>query len=288
MECGFLVTAVTAHADRWRDELPRLFHDLEQAGCDSLWVADHLFAGYPAVEPFVLATLAVQATQRCAVGTGVVQLPLRVPSAVAKSASTLQLLSNGRFRLGIGVGQHESEFDRAGIDFHTRGAATDRAIGAMKRAWAQSDDWYAMRPSRDVPIWVGGSSDAALRRAAEWADGYLGLFVTPERYAKQMTQLDDYVAEHGRPASALRRHLVLFLSPTDAQWTRTHALHWIEPLFPTGTKGVERHIVTGTPNECAEHIRRFEDNGAQGIDLMIAHPNASDAFQCLRAAIVEN
>lgn len=285
MDCGFLVTAINTPADRWRDELPKLFHDLEQAGCDSIWVADHLYAGYPAVEPFVLATLAIQATQRCAVGTGVLQLPLRVPSAVAKSASTLQLLSNGRFRLGIGVGQHETEFDRSGIEFHTRGAATDRALGAIKRAWAQSDDWYAMRPEHEVPIWVGGSSDAALRRAAKWADGYLGLFVTPDRYAKQMAQLDEYVTEHGRPASALRRHLVLFLSPTDAKWTRVHALQWIEPLFPAGTKGVERHIVTGTSTECAEQIRRFEDSGAQGIDLMIAHPNAAREFERLQEAM---
>ena len=93
----------------------------EGTGADSLWAVDHLYWPHPIGEALTTLAVAAVATTRPTLGTCVLQLPLRQPAAVAKQATALQLLSGGRFVLGLGVGSHEEEYERAGVDFHRRG-----------------------------------------------------------------------------------------------------------------------------------------------------------------------
>ncbi|HEY6471848.1 MAG TPA: LLM class flavin-dependent oxidoreductase, partial [Acidimicrobiales bacterium] len=145
----------------------------EAAGADSLWAVDHLYWPHPIAEPFTTLAVAAATTTAPVLGTCVLQLPLRRPSAVAKQATALQLLSGGRFVLGVGVGIHEGEYQRAGVDFHRRGRLMDEGVAEMRESWAPSDvSDYVMEPSSPpVPIWFGGSSAAARRRAAPSGDG---------------------------------------------------------------------------------------------------------------------
>jgi probable F420-dependent oxidoreductase len=128
----------------------------------------------------------VQQCPRLHVGTDVLVLPQRNAILVAKQAATLAVLSEGRFILGVGAGWSEDEFRYLGADFERRGAHTDEAIALMKALWRQpptsfaggfynlKDAWFYPNPEGDSPpIWVGGSSPAALRRAARYGDAWM-------------------------------------------------------------------------------------------------------------------
>jgi len=281
---GFVLTAIDLEPARW-PRLTAFFGDLEEAGCSTIWLSDHLFSGQPSAEPLVLAGVAAAATERCRIGTGVLQLALRSGAAVAKAASTLQLVSAGRFLLGVGVGQHEAEFGLADAEFSRRGSATNRLLGTLRDCWTASDDWFAMRPAVAAPIWVGGTSDAALDRVVEFGSGWLSLFQTPERFAAGNQRLSAALHEAGRAAESVERRIVVCISPTDGDWSRTDALAWIARQFPGGSAGVERHVVTGSIDDCVSQVRAFEQAGATGVDLQVAHPEPLEPFRALRAAL---
>ena len=171
--------------------LGSLCNQAERLGADVLWACDHLFWHGPCLEPMVALTVAATATTTTWLGTSVMQLPLRQAPEVAKQAATLQTLSGGRFILGVGVGSHPGEYAQAGIDYHTRGRLLDAGMAELERSWASgggitSGDPAGAGPDRyrqlpepvSVPVWVGGSSEAALRRAACSADGWMPLFLS--------------------------------------------------------------------------------------------------------------
>jgi len=153
----------------------------EATGADSLWAVDHLYWPHPIAEAFTTLAVAAVTTTRPMLGTCVLQLPLRPASAVAKQATALQLLSGGRFVLGLGVGIHETEYVRAGVDYHRRGRLMDEGVAGLRRAWAGPEaggaDYVQEPASVPVPLWFGGASAAARRRAAAVGDGWVPLFL---------------------------------------------------------------------------------------------------------------
>lgn len=284
--CGLVVTAVDFDPGEW-SRLPAFFAEIEAAGGDTIWLTDHLFAGHPCAEPFALAGVAAAATSGARIGTGVLQLALRRRAAVAKAASTLQLVSGGRFLLGVGAGLHRREFERAGVDFATRGAEVDRMLDGLALDWSVSDDWYAMRPTppQPIPLWVGGTSDAAFRRVVTHGSGWLSIFQSPGRFADSNHRLSEALADAGRAPDSVERRIVLFVSPTDRAWTRRDALAWIARQFPGGPEAVGRHVITGSVLECVEHLRAFEQAGAHGLDLQVTHPEPAPIFAVLRSEL---
>ena len=164
----------------------------EELGFDSLWACDHIVnserhAGSArCLEPLILMACLVQQFPRLHFGTDVLVLPQRNALLVAKQAATLSVLSEGRFILGIGAGWSADEFRYLGADFERRGAHTDEAIALMRVLWRQTpasfegefynfkDAWFYPTPEGGgPPIWVGGSSPAALRRAARFGDAWM-------------------------------------------------------------------------------------------------------------------
>ncbi|MEV4840472.1 LLM class flavin-dependent oxidoreductase [Nonomuraea sp. NPDC049486] len=149
---------------------------VEGLGYDLLMLSDHLVitpdvAGqYPApfYEPFTTLAWLAGVTRRIRLGTTVLVVPYRHPLLTARMAANLQQLSGGRLVLGVGVGWARQEFDALGVPFGRRGALTDEYVEAMRTAWADERDYG---PGR-IPIWVGGNSDAALRRAARLGDAW--------------------------------------------------------------------------------------------------------------------
>ncbi len=172
------------------DGIRRTAELAEELGFDSVWAAEHIIVGPEAVDPYgrvyaPLVTLAWIAgwTERIGLGTSIVLVPLHNPMHLAKEAATLQELSGGRLTLGVGMGWHRHEFDFMGIPFKGRGRRADEAIRLMRALWSGERDFegkfWSFRdatsephPSPQPEIWVGGSSERAIRRALELGDAW--------------------------------------------------------------------------------------------------------------------
>jgi len=161
------------------DGIRRVAETAEELGFDSVWATEHLIVGREAVDPYgrvyaPLATLAWIAgwTERIRLGTSIVLVPLHHPVHLAKETATLQDLSAGRFlALGVGMGWHRDEFDHMGVPFEGRGRRGDDAIRAVKALWnGEHEGMSDPKPSPVPEIWVGGSSERAIRRARELGD----------------------------------------------------------------------------------------------------------------------
>lgn len=183
------------------ESVTRCARQAEDLGLSDVWVSDHLAVPaanpYPApflFEPIITLTWAAAATTTVGIGTSVLIGSYRRPLHMAKALATLDVLSAGRLTLGIGVGWTREEFDGLGVPYGERGARTDEAIDAMRACWEErptnftggsfemKDLIVLPQPTRRVPIWVGGSSTQAIRRASTKGDGWHGLG-TPEALA---------------------------------------------------------------------------------------------------------
>jgi alkanesulfonate monooxygenase SsuD/methylene tetrahydromethanopterin reductase-like flavin-dependent oxidoreductase (luciferase family) len=269
-------------------EVAELCRRAEATGADSLWAVDHLFWPHPMGESLTTLAVAAGATSRATLGTCVLQLPLRRPAAVAKQATALQLLSGGRFVLGLGVGIHEGEYARAGIDYHRRGRLMDLGIAELRAAWAPGGDApsdYVQEPSAPaVPVWIGGSSAAARRRAAAVGDGWVPLFLTADEYEPALAELRLETAEAGRAPDAVEAGVVVFAYVGDDDAAPERGAAWLSNLYRLPPKAFGRHLVAGSPEACAASLRRFADAGARHILVMVAGSPAVEHFGLLSAA----
>jgi probable F420-dependent oxidoreductase len=260
----------TAFAEAWEagagvDELGSVARVAEHAGFAYVAVCDHVAIPEPRAAAMsttwfdCVATLSYLAalTHRVRLVSHIYVLPYRHPLVVAKQWATLDALSGGRAILGVGAGHVEGEFDALGLDFHRRGALLDEAIDAVRAAlagefsahagdvWAYDEVGVGPRPVQHrVPIWVGGSSPAALRRAAERGDGWLPQG-TPRA---EMPASIAYLLEH--------RTKTIGEEPID--------LGAITEVFYVGdaTWDVGARTTTGSPELLATRINEF---GAMGV-----------------------
>jgi probable F420-dependent oxidoreductase len=185
----------------------------EAAGIDDLWVGDHIAippdqsegSGGRYLDP--LATLAFLAgvTERIGLGTGVLVLPYRPAFATAKWVATIQELSRGRLRLGIGAGWMEPEFRAVGVPLAQRGRITDRTLALLHQCFARDEIelnggryLFLPRPPRP-PILVGGSGPHALRRVLEYGDGWMPTGGDVEKLAPAIAELEERAAAAGKP-----------------------------------------------------------------------------------------
>ncbi|MBD0695238.1 LLM class flavin-dependent oxidoreductase [Streptomyces sp. CBMA123] len=198
----------------------------EGLGFDLLMVSDHVALTadvserYP--EPFydpfaTLSWLAGVTDGRLRLGTTVLVLPYRNPLLVARMASSLHRLSGGRFVLGVGAGWARQEFEALGVPFGARGRLTDEYLGVVREAWGQQGEGAA------APVWVGGHSAAALRRAAEFGDAWHPLRLT-------LGRMRSVLESHALPGFAPRIALRLTDRPLD------------DPERPAGVGALEQVI----------------------------------------------
>lgn len=202
----------------------------EELGFEGAMNADHAFlpvevkAPYPYSEsgkapmhpdwpyPDCWATIAAMAavTTRLKFSSIVYVLPLRNPFEVAKATGTLALLSNHRFILGAGIGWMKDEFEIYGVDFHTRGRRMDEMLSLMGKLWQggtieHQGEFFSCpplrmepAPGRKVPVFLGGASPPALKRAANVADGWIGAGNTPDEVPGVLAEFRRLRAEAGR------------------------------------------------------------------------------------------
>ncbi|MFI5733912.1 LLM class flavin-dependent oxidoreductase [Kribbella sp. NPDC051587] len=145
----------------------------ERLGFASAWLSEHHLARDGALpSPLVMAGVLLGRTRQIRVGTNVLVLPFRHPVQVAEEAAVLDLVSGGRFVLGVGQGYSEREFELFGVDRRQRGRSLGEGVGVIRRAWA-GESGVTPRPAHDLPIYVAGVTAAGLKRAARVGDGLL-------------------------------------------------------------------------------------------------------------------
>jgi alkanesulfonate monooxygenase SsuD/methylene tetrahydromethanopterin reductase-like flavin-dependent oxidoreductase (luciferase family) len=198
------------------DVLRRWALTVEGLGFDLLMISDHIVVTpdvaqeYPApfYEPFTTLSWLAGLTRRIRLGTTVLIVPYRHPLLIARMAANLNDLSGGRLVLGVGVGWARQEFDALGVPFRERGRLTDEHLLAMRAAWQDDGDYR----SGQIPLWMGGNSDAALRRAVRLGDAWHPLRFTPGWMAEAADRLKACAAELQRPQPALMPRIALRLT----------------------------------------------------------------------------
>ncbi len=192
------------------DAIRRAAVQAEELGFADAWTSEHIIvpkgAPYPPspvfYDPVLTLTWAAAYTKRIGLGTSVLVLPMRHPLPLAKELATLQNLSEGRLILGAGVGWLAAEFAALGVPFRERGRRMDEGIALMRAVWNDDPVSFSARtipavvedmrslpqPVQPIPIWVGGSSEPALKRAMR-LDGWHGSRVSPEQVAPIVQRL---------------------------------------------------------------------------------------------------
>jgi probable F420-dependent oxidoreductase len=200
------------------DAIRRAAVQAEDLGFGDVWTSEHIIlpsgAPYPPsavfYDPVLALTWAAAFTRRVGLGTSVLVLPMRHPLPLAKELASLQNLSEGRLILGAGVGWLEAEFAALGVPFKERGRRMDEGIAMMRAVWTEDPVTFPARwipavvdqmrmlpkPVKPIPIWIGGSSEAALSRALR-LDGWHGSRLSPDEAASIVRRLREQRPEPG-------------------------------------------------------------------------------------------
>lgn len=185
----------------------------EAAGLDDIWIQDHVAIPPDDAEgsdgryldPLTLLAYLAGRSNCIGLGTAVLNLPYRAPLPTAKAIATVQELSGGRLRLGVGIGWMKAEFRALGIPRARRGAASDAALEFLHRCFASDEVeangqpfLFRPRPARP-PIYVGGAAPHALERTVRYGDGWLPMGGDPEKLAAPIAQLKELAQAAGKP-----------------------------------------------------------------------------------------
>jgi probable F420-dependent oxidoreductase len=222
-------------------------------------------------EPLVTHGFVAGVTKTIELFTGVLVLPQRQTALVAKQTAALDVLSGGRFRFGVGIGWNDVEYEALGADFRTRGRRMDEQIAVLRELWTKEvvtfhGEWHHIQEAginplpvqRPIPIWVGGSSDAALRRAARLADGWVPTYFTVEQGGTLVSKIRAYMQEAGRdPAKLQFEGRLRVAGASEAEWGAMYrgwrdmgATHFLVDTRRGGLDSPEAHLKV---------LRRFKE-----------------------------
>jgi probable F420-dependent oxidoreductase len=298
---GFSLTGRGALADR--EAITMLAQRADALGYDSVFVTDRMLipvastAAYPYsttgafplgpdecwLESLTAVTYLATVTQRIHVGVSVLVIPYRNPVFTARALATADYLSGGRVILGAGIGWWREEFEALGVPFEDRAARTVEALRLMREIWTKprvrfEGRYWRVREAGGVrphpvqrphiPIWIGGHSDAALRRVVEVADGWhpLGLRppvrLDPDELAARARRLGELLAAAGRdPADVV----IAFKAPF---------------AFRDGA-GRDRSPLTGSPAQIVEDLQAYVAAGARHFVLDFSVPTPPQMMEAL-------
>jgi probable F420-dependent oxidoreductase len=263
----------------------------EAVGFGGVAMADHLFMPYtkpgeypysadgnppfpldiPWPDAWVLASAVASITTTVEILTSVYILPMRHPLVVARAAGTAAIIAGGRLTMGVGVGWLKEEFDALGVDFSKRGAIADESIAALRALWGEGPVTFDGRffkfgplylepsPSVPIPIVVGGTSDAALRRAVKLGDGYIvPHMASREEMLAAVGRVQAAVAEAGRDEF---RTFMVCLAGRDS----------VDDLCRYAEAGVDAMLVqpwNDSSNTLEDRFRDIDDFWAQTAEPM--------------------
>ncbi len=278
--------------------IPEYARRVEAAGFEAVWCLDRLVFANP--DPIASLAACAAVTSRVRLGTSILLAPLHSPVVLAKQLATIDLLSNGRLTLGVGVGARPDDFIAAGVPFEHRGGRTAEAIGIMRRVWSGEAIKHTGRHftiecgpvgPRPIqrphpPVWMGGIQEPALRRVARIADGSIGTGgAGPEGFRSTWQAVRRFLTEAGRsPETFPNGCLAYFNVRNDREGAKQEAMatlvRYYGPQF-TSWFDPEKALVFGPPEECARRVRAYLDTVAQHLILV---PTTLDVGQVDRIA----
>jgi probable F420-dependent oxidoreductase len=265
-------------------EVPRLLEvarHAEARGLDSVWVTDHVIVPTATsviyredmLDPLAVLPWLAGVTSRIALGTSVVILPYRSPIPVAKLLASVDVLSGGRLVVGAAIGWLEGEFAALGVPFKERVSRSEEALELLRTLWAQAHPEVETRRHRlrDVtfsplplqkprpPLYVGGNSEAALRRVARLGDGWHATATTAPAFGQGVETLRRFWKDAGRegePALSLRIPILVDGVHRPA----------VDMALIRG-----RHVLAGSPAAIAEELRGYQARGCQHAALEVSY-----------------
>ena len=257
------------------------FARAEELGFDSAWTQEGMLGAAPQLAPIETMTYAAACTQRMRLGCVVFVSTLHSPVHLAKSVSTLDQLSRGRIEVGVGTGGRNRPFAAFGVDPARYVARFTEGIALMKALWTEplvtfdGEFWQLkdapMEPKPFQkpypPLWFGGSSEPALRRAVRLGDGFFGAGSAPTAaFAEQVQIVRDALAEAGRPAEdfpiAKRVYIAI---DEDAGRARTRINAALEGLYGRRVPAIEAAAFAGTAADCVRELNLVAAAGAELI-----------------------
>jgi probable F420-dependent oxidoreductase len=269
------------------EEICAFAERVEDVGLDSIWPSDHIVSRQPSLDVACLMALFAARTKRIKMGPSVLVLPPRDPVQVAKTFATLDHLSGGRRRviMAVGLGGDPRDSLVSGIPIAERAGRMREGVEVMRRLWAEPKVSYAGRYYRfenvtieprpvggPLDVWIGGNSEAAMRRVARWGDGWMPSFITPDEFAAGLEKITAFAAESGRTFDPDEAG-VLALTHVDRDGRRAREV--AERFFersPFPPEALAERCIFGEP---AEAIARLERYVAAGCRKFILFPIAA-------------
>ncbi len=288
-------------------ERRRLVGLAEAAGLDHFAVGDHVSFRTGVGSDGLLAASTILATSaKLAANTAVYLLPLRHPVPVARQLADLAVLAPGRFLFGVGIGGEDPhEVESCGVDPKTRGRRMDESLQVIRALLAGGPVDFAGEhvaveqveiaptPTVPVPIVVGGRSEAAIRRAGRFGDGWFGIWVSPERYGAAIAAMEEAAAEAGRAATERVNALNVWCGVGE---DRDEAVGYVGPAmqayYGIPYDRFERWSPAGTVDEIASFLSPYAEAGCSLFNVIVNGPNpereveaVGEIRQLLQAAV---
>ena len=263
---------------------------IEDLGFDVLGCGEHVSFYGDTANGFVSLSVAAGATSRIQLMSAITLVPLYPAALLAKLGAALDVASNGRFMLGVGVGgEYPKEFEACGVPVKQRGSRTDEALEVLHRTWTGTDvtfhgryttlNEFSLKPlpiqKPRPPIWVSGRKDVAMRRAARFADGWLPYMYTPEQLAQSIAKIKQFGEEHERDLSHFTPGIFLF---TAAHEDQASAFKMANDKLSVQysqdfSKLVDKYTLAGNPDHCRARLKEYLDAGARFVFLSTACPD---------------
>ncbi len=259
---------------------------------DHVGTIDHVsFQGGEGIDGLVTASAMAALLPEIPVHLGVYLLPLRHPVTVARQLSTLAQLAPGRIVFGVGLGgEDRHELEICGIDPRTRGRRMDASLRILRelldgQTVSAEDEFFSIRDARIlpaphpvIPIIVGGRSDAALRRAGRFGDGWIGVFCSPRRFAEALERVEEAAGEARRKPPEWQHTMELWCCfDRSREAARARIAETMERFYGLPFASFERYCAYGRPSDVAEALASYVEAGCNILSLIPAGQDLSEA-----------
>jgi alkanesulfonate monooxygenase SsuD/methylene tetrahydromethanopterin reductase-like flavin-dependent oxidoreductase (luciferase family) len=256
-------------------DFPAVARHAEDVGLDAVWSGDHLTTGAPLLESTVALTAAAAGTSRIRLGYAVMLLALRQPAWAAKQISSLQLVSGNRLVLGVGVGgQWPDEWAAAGVEVRTRARRTDAILEYLPGLLAGEPTRLTTEPGAPEvtlapgvpmpPLWVGGASEAALRRTVRVGQGWLGSMITPAELGAQARTLAALAEEAG--VAVPQAGVIVFAALSAGESGDGDGfVRYLSKTYGLSPEYAAEVVVNGPPAALAERLDAYAAAGASQV-----------------------
>ena len=262
----------------------------EALGYEFLSTGEHVFFYGPINNGLISLAAAAGATTHIKLMSAITLVPLYPAALLAKQVTALDVISNGRFNLGVGVGgEFAKEFEACGVPVNERGARTNEALEVMKLLWTQDDVTFDGRFTKlpgvtldpkpvqqpHPPIWISGRSEAAMKRCAKYGTGWLPYMYTPEKLAMSLKRIHGYGEREDRETSISPGLFIFFAVHEDRDTAINMATDRLSAQYNQDFSAlVGKYALAGNPEDCITKLQEYIDAGADTVILNSACPSA--------------